>query len=403
MEHSSQDGTPTDPATAGASEPHPSSSPSSPPVRGVADHPGHVRGGSDRPTYARGTPMERMAQMDRTPPRRTSSGAGALLFILVGLVAGVGFGGACVALMNLSENNDRVLRAGQERVGVVELTGEIVDAKEIVAQVRSFARRTDLKGIVVRIDSPGGAVAPSQEIFQAMRWASKKMPVVASMGSMAASGGFWASLGADYVFASPGSVTGSIGVITQTPDLRGIADLARVKMRTFKSGPLKDAGNPFREMTAEDEALFMGLINDIYTQFVETTAERRKLPLERVKALADGRVLTGRAAKEAGLVDELGDLYDAARKVVTLAARRPTEGADKGSEATDTPATRDDVDDDPTLVYPREPGPRLMELLMSSMSQAGAAAVSEGVAHGLAEGLQRGTPLGTPVRTVELR
>ncbi|MBK8013863.1 MAG: signal peptide peptidase SppA [Deltaproteobacteria bacterium] len=316
----------------------------------------------------------------------------------VGLVAGVGFGGACVALMNLSEGDDRVFRAGRDRVGVVELTGEIVDAKEIVAQVRTFARRTDLRGLVVRIDSPGGAVAPSQEIFSAMRWASKKMPVVASMGSMAASGGFWASLGADYVFASPGTVTGSIGVITQSPDLRGIAELARVKMRTFKSGPLKDAGNPFREMTAEDEALFMGLINDIYTQFVDTTAERRKLPLERVKALADGRVLTGRAAKEAGLVDELGDLYDAARKVVALAALR------RGEDSAAVPnATSADVDEDPTLVYPREPGPKLMDLLMASMSQAAVGAVSEGVSRGLAEGLQRGTALGTPVRTVELR
>jgi protease-4 len=260
---------------------------------------------------------------------------------------------------------------GGERVGVVELIGPITDSAAVVGDLRKFADRDDLVAIVLRIDSPGGAVAPSQEIYDAMRWAARKKPVVASMGNVAASGGFWASLGADWVFASPGSITGSIGVITQTPDLRGLAELARVRFHTFKSGPLKDAGNPFREMTKQDEALFMSLIDDIYDQFVSLTAERRRMPIDEVKKIADGRILTGRAALGAGLVDELGGLHDAARKAMLMANRRRAE--EEGEAVTSTAAEAEL--EDPTLVYPKKPAPSFLDLL----SEGASSAVSRGV------------------------
>ncbi len=282
----------------------------------------------------------------------------------------MGLGGTCATCVTTTSRGTEGLFVGSgDRVGVVELLGPIMDAKETVRDIRAFSSRDDLLGIVVRIDSPGGAVAPSQEIFSAMREASKAKPVVASMGSVAASGGFWASLGADWVYASPGSVTGSIGVITQSPDLRGIAELLRVRVRTYKSGPLKDVGNPFREATSADEALLMGLIQDIYEQFVAVTAARRKLPLDAVRRVADGRIMTGRAAHEVGLVDELGGLYDAARKAVSL-AKAKDEGA-----ATATSTTSASPGEEPMLVYPKKSGPGLLDLLLESTS----AAISDGV------------------------
>lgn len=292
---------------------------------------------------------------------------------------GMGLGGTCATCATLgSGRGEEVFLAGNERVGVVELLGTIEQAEEVVKNIRQFAQRDDLSAIVVRIDSPGGAVAPSQEIFQAMRWAATKKPVVASMGNVAASGGFWASLGADWVFASPGTITGSIGVITQTPDLRGLAELLRVRIRTFTSGPLKDAGNPFREMTPEDEALFRRLIADIFEQFVSTTAERRGLSLEAVKKVADGRVMTGRRALEVGLIDALGGLHEAARYAMILAKVREAKA---DGELTKTATTAYEALEDPTLVYPKKPTPGLSDLLRQGLQ--------EGLSEGLATAVEK--------------
>jgi protease IV len=294
---------------------------------------------------------------------------------MIALLFGTALGGTCATCATLGGQmgGDEVFFAGGDRVGVIELVGPIVEAEEIVRNIRKFGRRDDLIALVVRIDSPGGAVAPSQEIFRAMRWAAEKKPVVASMGNVAASGGFWASLGADWVFASPGTITGSIGVITQLPDLRGIAELVRFRMRTFTSGPLKDAGNPFREMTPADEQLFQSLIDDIYQQFVDVTAERRRLTVEDVKKVADGRVMTGRAAVDLGLVDELGGLHEAARKAMVMAKMRKA----KEDGDTETSTTTLEELEDPTLVYPKKETPGLIDLL------------TEGVAGGVSQTIDR--------------
>jgi protease-4 len=311
------------------------------------------------------------------PPARERSNAP--LWITLALLTGMFAGGTCATCATLGGpiGGEEIILAGGERVGVIELLGPIADAEEVVKNIRKFAMRDDLIALVVRIDSPGGAVAPSQEIYRAMRWASEKKPVVASMGNVAASGGFWASLGADWVFASPGTITGSIGVITQLPDLRGIAEFLRFRMRTFTSGPLKDAGNPFREMTPEDEALFRSLIDDIYDQFITLTAERRNLSLEQVKIVADGRVMTGRAAKEAGLVDELGGLHEAARKAMVMAKMR--NAVEEGETVTST-AAYDELED-PTLVYPKKDEPSLLQLLTEG--------IRSGVARGVSQAIDR--------------
>jgi len=213
-------------------------------------------------------------------------------------------------------------RAGGDRVGVVEVTGVIADSKTTLRELREFGEDPRIRAIVVRIDSPGGAVGPSQEIFEAMRRMQKRKHVLSSMGSIAASGGFYIAMGGEKVFANPGTLTGSIGVISEFPNVSGLLKWAGVDMRTITAGKLKDAGSPFREMTSEERSYFQSMLEDVHGQFIGAVAESRKLPAEEVRKVADGRVFTGRKAKDLKLVDELGGLQDAAREAGKLAGLR---------------------------------------------------------------------------------
>lgn len=210
-------------------------------------------------------------------------------------------------------------RAGGDRVGVVEVTGIIGDDKIILRELREFAEDPRIRAVVVRIDSPGGSVGPSQEIFEAMRRLQKKKHVLASMGSIAASGGFYVAMGAEKVFANPGTLTGSIGVISEFPNVTGFLKWAGVDMRTITAGKMKDAGSPFREMSPDERAYLQAMLNDVHDQFIAAVVESRKLSEEEVRKVADGRVFTGRKAKELKLVDELGGLQDAVREAGKLA------------------------------------------------------------------------------------
>lgn len=321
-------------------------------------------------------PIEPMGPPAQAPALQTTSPiyVRAQRSFLVPFLVGLVFGASCMTCGQLpSPEKDEVTGESGHRVGIVTLEGPIMNTAEAVQQLRRFARQEDIDAVVLRIDSPGGAVAPSQDVFDALRKTSEKKPVVASMGSVAASGGFWAAMGADYVFASSGSITGSIGVISQTPDLRELADFLMVDVHTFKSGPHKDLGNPLREMTEGDRAIFQGLVDDIFEQFVSMIMERRKLDREAVMKVADGRVMTGRAAKEAGLVDELGGLYDAAVKAASLADDKKRA---EGGEVGDGPV-------DPTLVYPAPKDP-----LLALLSRDFGASLMRGMLDGLNEGLE---------------
>lgn len=231
--------------------------------------------------------------------------------------------------------------AGQPRVGIIEVTGPIMGSREVLADIRRFRDDENVKAIVVRVDSPGGAVAPSQEIMQAIAELGTAKPVAVSMGATAASGGYYVALGAQRIFANPGTITGSIGVITQLFDVHRILEHVDVDVHTIKTGPYKDSGSPFRELTLEDEVQFRQLIGDVYDQFVEDIARARKLELQAVKPLADGRVFTGRQAKELGLVDELGSLADAVRWVAKEAK----------------------LEGEPKIVYPPKKGGLVDELI----------------------------------------
>lgn len=208
-------------------------------------------------------------------------------------------------------SDDSGFGGADNQVGVIEVTGPIMESKKIVADLGKFTRQKSIKGIVVRVDSPGGAVAPSQEIFQAVKRAADKKPVAVSMGSTAASGGYYVSLGADRIIANSGTVTGSIGVISQLFNVKGLLDKIDVQVNTVKTGKFKDAGSPFREFGPTDREYFNDLLNDIYEQFVTDVAEARGMEVAQVKEYADGRVFTGRQAKEYKLVDQLGTFQDA--------------------------------------------------------------------------------------------
>jgi protease IV len=200
---------------------------------------------------------------------------------------------------------------GGPKVGVVEVTGPISDSKKTLKELREFAESDSIKAIVVRIDSPGGAVGPSQEIYAAVRKLKDKKHVVVSMGSVAASGGFYIACGGEKIYANPGTLTGSIGVIFTFYNVQGLLKWAGVQVSPLTAGKMKDAGSPFKEMTADERAYFRGVLDDVHDQFIQAVADGRGLSVDQVKPVADGRVFTGRQAKEMKLVDALGGLEDA--------------------------------------------------------------------------------------------
>lgn len=199
------------------------------------------------------------------------------------------------------------------RIAVLEVDGVIADDHDFIKDLRRLQRDGSVRGWVVSINSPGGVVAPSQSIYQELRRIREEddRPVIASIGSVGASGGYYVALGADSILALPGSITGSIGVLMEFPNVSGLMDKVGVEMQVVKAGAQKDLGSPFRAMDAEDEAILGEMVADVHAQFVEVVAAERGLSMEEVTALADGRILSGRQARERRLVDRLGNLEEA--------------------------------------------------------------------------------------------
>ncbi|GJL53705.1 MAG: multidrug transporter [Nitrospirales bacterium] len=208
---------------------------------------------------------------------------------------------------------------GKEQVAVVRVEGPILDSKQTVSELQDFSENPMVKAIVVRIDSPGGGVAPSQEIYNAVKRVKSEYnkTVVASMGTVAASGGYYIAVASDRVLANPGTLTGSIGVIMQMANFEELLKKVGVQNFVIKSGRYKDIGSPFRPMEDEDRQLLQSVMDDVHRQFIEAVAEGRSLDVADVEVLADGRVFTGQQAKDSLLIDELGDLTDA----IALAGR----------------------------------------------------------------------------------
>lgn len=203
--------------------------------------------------------------------------------------------------------------SGEDRIALIRIEGVILDAQETIGELKRFSENPSVKAIVLRIDSPGGGVVPSQEIYDAVRRVRTKnnKAVIASMGSVAASGGYYIAAATDRIVANPGTLTGSIGVIMETANVEGLLQKIGVEGVVIKSGKYKDVGSPLRKMTDEERGLMQTVMDDVHKQFIEAVAEGRSLELTDVQALADGRIFTGRQAKDAKLVDELGNLDDA--------------------------------------------------------------------------------------------
>jgi protease IV len=195
------------------------------------------------------------------------------------------------------------------RVGLIDILGPIYDARQWVNEIDDFRENDRIKAIVIRLDSPGGAVAASQELYEAVKRAAAEKPVVASMGNVAASGAYYTALGADSIVANPGTTTGSIGVIMEILLMEELFEKLGLDAEVVKSGVFKDAGNPTRQMTTPERQYFQSYIDDAYAEFVNVVEQERTLDREKVLEVADGRVFTGTQALEHGLVDILGDQY----------------------------------------------------------------------------------------------
>lgn len=206
-----------------------------------------------------------------------------------------------------------LLVAGKDGVAIVRVEGPIMDSSQTIEELEAFAENPLVKAIVVRIDSPGGGVAPSQEIYNAVRRVRKEhnKTVVASMGTVAASGGYYIAVATDRILANPGTLTGSIGVIMQMANFQELLEKIGVKSVVVKTGKFKDLGSPFRPMVEEERQLLESVMHDTLSQFIEAVADGRSMDATEVEQLADGRVFTGRQAKSVLLIDEIGDLHDA--------------------------------------------------------------------------------------------
>lgn len=213
---------------------------------------------------------------------------------------------------------------GGEGIGVLVVEGTIDDADLAIKELKRFGEMGGIKAVVVRIDSPGGEVAATQEIYGAIEKLKKKKPVIASLGSMAASGGYYIASACHQIVSNPGTLTGSIGVIMELANVEELMRKVGLKGYSIKSGPHKDVGSPLRPLSPEGRAILQALVDDVHGQFVRAVAKGRNLPEPKVRQLADGRVYSGEQAKRLGLVDQLGNMDDA----IDLAA---TRGGIKGA------------------------------------------------------------------------
>jgi len=198
-----------------------------------------------------------------------------------------------------------------EKIAVVPVNGIIIDSQTIIDQLRKFKKNSNVKAVVVRIDSPGGGVGPSQEIYEEIKKVRKEKTVVASIGSIGASGGYYVACAANKIMANPGTIIGSIAVIVQYTNIEELMEKIGLKGIVIKSGKYKDIMSPLRDIDKEERELIQNVIDDIHNQFVSSVAEERHLEKATVEAIADGRIFTGLQAKETGLIDEIGTFYDA--------------------------------------------------------------------------------------------
>ena len=239
-----------------------------------------------------------------------------IVLIILG-VAILFFGTLMAVVLSLSGRGPAL--SFTNKIGVVPINGIIRDADTIIEQIIAFRNDKQIKAIILRINSPGGGVGPSQEIYTETRRTSRTKNVVASLGSVAASGGYYVASAADSIVANPGTLTGSIGVLMEFVRVEELLKKIGIEMQVIKSGEFKDIGSPNRKMTHEEKEMLLTLLEDIRNQFVTAVSQGRNLPEDKVLELADGRIFSGKQAKGLGLVDSLGNFRDAVSVAKRLA------------------------------------------------------------------------------------
>ena len=263
---------------------------------------------------------------------------------LVGIVA-FSFIAAIIAAGRTDSSSDYF---STQKVAIIPIEGEIIEARETIDLLHRYAESATVRAMVVRINSPGGAVAPSQEIYEEIRKVRAKShkPIVASLDSVAASGGFYIASACDQIVSNPGSITGSIGVILQWMEIKDLIAWAKIKPETITSGTMKDAGSPFRDLTDAERAYLQRITTQLHGQFIRAVADGRKgkMSLEDVERIADGRVFTGEEALGLKLVDRIGNLDDAVNVAAHLAGVRGRPGT----------------------IYPKRRNPTLLDLLSNT-------------------------------------
>jgi protease-4 len=280
-------------------------------------------------------------------PKHMSGKKRPILIVVVILGITVLFLGGVMALILTFFGPSSHLSFG-EKIGVIQLEGAIMDSGPILSQLVKFRKNKDIKAIILRIDSPGGGVGPSQEIYREVRRTIETKKVIASLGSLAASGGYYVASGANKIVANPGTITGSIGVIMEFLRLENLLNKIGVSLEVLKSGEFKDLGSPHREMSEREKALITALILDVQKQFVDAVAQGRGLPAEEVMEIADGRIFSGAQAKELGLVDSLGNFQDAVQVAKEMAG----------------------IKGEATMVYPEKPRIRFWDFIFQDATEA---------------------------------
>jgi protease-4 len=285
------------------------------------------------------------------PPRRKSRTGTFFFGALSGCLVAFLIAGCLMAFFAMSRQDEGEFSFTGSKIAIIPIEGEILDARDTVEALHRYADNSMVRGIVMRINSPGGAIAPSQEIYEAIRsvHASSGKPIVASLDSVAASGGYYIAAACDHIVSNPGSVTGSIGVILQWMETKDLIEWAKLKPQTIISGKMKDIGSPYRDMTDAERAYLQSVVSQLSSQFIRAVAAGRKGKMTEadVTRIADGRVFTGEQALSLKLVDSLGNLDDAVRTAARLAG----------------------VHGKPATIYPRRRKPTLFDVLTDSGSE----------------------------------
>lgn len=267
-----------------------------------------------------------------------------LVLVVVGII--VIFLSAILAVVLKFKAPSSALAFG-DKIGVIPIEGAIMDSEPVLSQLIRFKKESQIKAIILRINSPGGGVAPSQEIYREVRKTIETKKVVVSMGTLAASGGYYIASAANKIVANPGTLTGSIGVIMEFIQLEDLLKKVGLGLEVMKSGEFKDIGSPHRRMSERDKALIKDLIFEIQNQFVDDVSKGRDLDLDKVREIADGRILSGARAKDLGLIDVLGNFQDAVDLAKEIAG----------------------IEGEVTLVYPKKARYRLWDMIWQDAAE----------------------------------